>query len=120
MKKLIDKLLFTYGFLPMVTVIEKLEKEEDYETCVVIYNAIQELSLKIGWLIPTRYDEHAVGFMKANFNEFGLTGEITLLNNPYYAELVYSEINNFKTFEKLSVFNKSLKKGLGFSPKKAH
>ena len=116
MKKLIEKLIFSYGFLPMLVALDHYIELEEYETCNYIIKGLGMLRRSFDIHVPTLYSPEAVQEMKKAFNEFGLTGEIALNNTPYYAEEIIKCIDRQNEFD-LSNFNQSLVKALNFNPK---
>lgn len=97
MKELIENQLWAFGFLPMLSALEALEWEEDFETCHIIMEVLSERSEKFGIELPTRFNEDAIAKMKIAFMvNFDLSGEIAFKNNWWYAEQIISKIKKFK------------------------
>lgn len=120
MKKLIEQQILYFGFLPMLTVMEGFEKDEQYEMCQLIQEVLREQSKRFEFEIPVRYDEHAIKLMEGYFMlEFNLTGSIALANHVHYAERITFNIVQFikknledDTFD----FDKALKTCLNSPP----
>ena len=97
MKEVIENQLWAFGFLPLLSVLEILEREEDFETCNLILQVLDEHSQRLGIEIPTKYSDDAIAEMKIAFMAaFGLSGDVAFSNNWYYAEKNMEAINTKK------------------------
>ena len=69
--------------------------------------------------IPKKYSPEAIIQMKVNFMvNYGLSGDTTFNNNPWYAAEILSKIEAFhKPLPKLNSFNRILQKCLNVNPK---
>jgi hypothetical protein len=93
MEKLIRRELFKYGFLPLLLVLEQMEKWEEYEVCTAIVNVIKEHSEIYEVELPTKFDAEAIAQMKIYFmSEYGLSGDIAEANSKYYAIDIIKDI----------------------------
>jgi hypothetical protein len=92
-KEFIEKQLFSFGFLPLLLVMEILQDEEKYELCSIILQVLNEHSEKYGFYIPKQFTDQAVEEMKYNFMKYhNLSGDIAYYNNPWYAANILTEI----------------------------
>ena len=92
-EELIRKCIFSFGFLPMLLVMEILAKDEEYEWCRIIQKVLNKHSDKYDLEIPKKYSGEAVAQMKINFMlSHGLSGETAESNNPYYADEIIKKI----------------------------
>jgi hypothetical protein len=85
MRQIIEKSIFVYGFLPLLTVLEIYEEEEEYERCAVILDVIREHSKKFNIDIPTKYGKEAIDKLKEYCESYNVSGEVALTNNATYA-----------------------------------
>lgn len=85
--------LFTYGFITLCYLIDKYEKEGNYEECQIIVNSIKEVNAIRELDLPTKYDEHSWQYFLKAMNGMGFKGFITAHNIPYYAEEIEQEIH---------------------------
>lgn len=90
-KKLIEDKLFSFGFLPLLLVMEILQDKEKYELCSIIMEVLQEHSTKYNFYIPTKFNAESIELMKYNFMKYhNLSGDIAYNNNAFYAaEIIY-------------------------------
>lgn len=82
------KSLPIYGFITLVYLIDEYAQEENYEECQLIFETLTEYNEKFKADLPTMFNEDARSYLKEAMQEYGLTGEITLNNVPYYAQKV--------------------------------
>lgn len=110
MKKLIEKQLWAFGFLPLLLVIEILEDEEQYELCGLIHDILEEHSKKFEFKIPDKYCPDAVLQMKQNFIDmFGLSGDIAYQNNASYANDILNKIELQVETDKQTEFDRIMR-----------
>ncbi len=97
MRRTIQIELFKYGFYPMLLVVERFAKEEDYEMCQLIIDVIEEHNQKYELNLPTRLGEDAVNYLKLAFMvNHNLMGDIAYRNSERYAEDIMNAINEAK------------------------
>ena len=93
MKKVIELELFKYGFFPLLLVVERMEKLEEYNICILILNILKQHSEKYDLELPTKVDGEAVAQMKIYFmTQFNLSGDIAYKNSGYYANEIMMAI----------------------------
>lgn len=82
--------LFAYGIIPLTLLLEEYEREQNFEECEIIYNAICYVNKYTEVIdneeLPTKYSPNLIQTVKSNFNKFGFKGEIAINNTPYYIE----------------------------------
>lgn len=91
----LHKHLMSFGFMPFLYLIDKFEKQNDFEKCKLLYDTLNKYSKKYGLELPTKYDDNAILFFRKSFAEFGMTGETALANTPYYAIRIECDLNVF-------------------------
>jgi hypothetical protein len=97
MKKLIEHELLSFGFLPLLLVIELLISKEKYEICSIISEVLNEQSNKYNLKFPTKYNEEAIEEMKYCFmKHHNLSGDITEKNHIIYAKEILNKIENYE------------------------
>ena len=85
----------SFGFLPLLKVMEIFQDEEKYELCSVIQEVLKEFSDKYNLKIPLKYNEDAIEEMKYNFMKYhNLSGETAFGNLESYVEDILTEIKN--------------------------
>ena len=118
--ELIEKHLWSFGFLPLLLVLEILEDEEHYQWCNTILEVLRKHSKKYDFDIPKRYSIEAIIQMKINFMAYhGLSGDIAEKNSVWYATAILLDIvsiNQPQPIQELSEFDKVLKKCLDYNP----
>ncbi|MDD5013484.1 MAG: hypothetical protein PHW73_00095 [Atribacterota bacterium] len=92
-KEFIERQLFSFGFLPLLLVIEILQDEEKYELCAIILKVLNEHSEKYGFAIPKQFTDQAVEEMKYNFMKYHkLSGDIAYKNNAWYGAEILTKL----------------------------
>jgi len=101
LKKLLQKELFKYGFLPLLIVMERMATIEEYEVCKMIMRVIKDHNKKYDLDLPTKLDGNAVAEMKIYFmTEFNLSGDIAYNNSQEYANCIQESIKEFYQLNK--------------------
>lgn len=90
----IEKMLFSYGFLPLLVALNHYEELEQYEVCGYILKGLNLVQRRFDLEIPKRYNKDAVADMKQAFNKLGYSGDIALKNTPFYAKEIIDKLNN--------------------------
>ncbi len=94
MNKLIERNIFKFGILPILLLVEVLEKEQRYELCQSVLNSLQKHCKKYDIDCPKRYSVEAIVEMKIDMmSKFNMSGDIIEGNLPAYAAEVLVEIN---------------------------
>jgi hypothetical protein len=97
MQSVIRKELFKYGFVPILIVLERMEKLEEYEICFIILQTLIIHSGKYDLDLPTKLNGEAIAQMKIYFmTEFNLSGDIAYKNSEHYADEIMKEIEKQK------------------------
>ena len=91
-------LMFKYGILTVIFIIEYLEQEEYYEECAIIMKAMQENSKYLSFKFPTKYSEETMKTVIETYKNFGLTGRNAEINSREYSlkliPIILSEIDD--------------------------
>lgn len=94
----IEKYLFSFGFLPLLLVMEVFQQGEKYEWCAIILKVLRKYSDKYGFNIPEKYNKDAIEEMKYNFWKYhNLSGDVAEKNTPYYAAEIYNDILEYES-----------------------
>ncbi len=80
--------LYRYGFYTLCYMIQEYEKEENYEECQIIMDAIREHNKELNDNLPSKFDENCTKIFKDAIRKAGFTGDIALGNVEVYAEEV--------------------------------
>ena len=94
-KRKVQLLLFRYGIVPMLLVVQRLEEREDYENAAIVNNAIKEHCKKYDIDAPEKYSIEAKRFLVDSMNEVGLNNYIAVNNIEGYANSIEAELNLF-------------------------
>jgi hypothetical protein len=86
-------MMFVYGILTIIKILEHFERLENYEECQKIINAIREQEKYLNCTFPTKCNKETIEDIKRTYGNFGLTGEYCEENSEYCAEIVIDEIN---------------------------
>lgn len=83
--------LFKYGVVPLLLLLDEYEQDNNFEECERIFNAISYCNKHLKSTedyeeLPTKYDSNTLSNLKKQFNLFGLTGDTSIANMPYYVE----------------------------------
>ena len=84
--------IWKYGPITALFLLEKNKAVENYEECKIILEVIREhyKNYDIKW--PTEFNDYAIEEMRSAFWKFGLSGDITLGNIPFYAEEIEKDL----------------------------
>lgn len=86
--------IFKYGILSLLFVLEHFEKEENYEECQNIIDAIRLQEERLDIKLFTVINEKTIQEVINSYKSFGLTGINAVENSQYYAELIIEELKN--------------------------
>ena len=92
--KYYKSLMFKYGILTVIFILEYLEKEEYYEECATIMSAIKENSKYLNFKFPTKYSEETMKTVIETYKNFGLTGRNAEINSREYSLEIIPNILN--------------------------
>jgi hypothetical protein len=91
------QLCYKYGVITLCFLIDEYAKQEEYEECQIILNAINQLSEKWGEIYPTTYDDYSKRWFERNIRKItGTDGYFIIDNMPYYIEQVKKDMSNVK------------------------
>lgn len=80
--------LYCYGIIPLTLLLQEYEKEENFEECNIILEAIKFVNKytepHMEEQLPTKYSRDLIDKMKSEFNKFGFKGDVALGNTEYY------------------------------------
>lgn len=85
--------LYQYGFYTLCYMIQEYEKEENYEECQIIMDAIRKHNEELNDNLPSKFDGNCSKIFKKAFKDAGFTGDIALGNVEVYAEKVKKMVN---------------------------
>lgn len=101
MRDKIEKLLFLYGFCPLLIVKDRCSKRGEYEMCGLIVEVIEAHNEKYKTELPTNYSFEAIIEMKIAFMfHFNLMGDIAHRNVEAYADEIEKKLNIGKWYRK--------------------
>ncbi len=93
MKKVIQRQIFKYGYLPMLIVLDRMEDKQEFELCHLISETLSEHSDKYNLDLPKKMGNDAILDIKITFLlQFGLDGNTAILNSEYYADEIEKAI----------------------------
>ena len=97
MEKVIRNELFKYGFVPLLIVLERLERLGEYDICMIITDTIRKHNEEYDSDIPTVLNGEAIAMMKIAFmTKFNLSGDIAYSNREHYADEIMKAIDKKK------------------------
>jgi len=84
---------FSYGVITLCYMIEEYAKEENFEECQIILDAINIISKMIGEEVPTHFDDKAKRWLRLQLIPFTETDGSVIINNlPLYAEHIKNKL----------------------------
>ncbi len=82
-----------YGFITLLFLIDEYEKNEYFEECAIIKQALQEMNSEFNLNIPFIYNKEAIQkFRREMYKITGTNGDIALDNLKFYAMCVEKDV----------------------------
>lgn len=101
MKNKIITCIFSYGLMPILTVLKEQEKKENYELCSLIIEAIKDVH-NDDKDIPTYLPDDPSEWIKTQLGEYfqwlGVTGDTMIANQNEYVNRVYKMLDIKRTY----------------------
>jgi hypothetical protein len=94
------KAMFTYGILSVLYALEKFEKEERYEECQKIIEAIKLQEKRLDTKLFTTITTENIAEVIEGYKKFGMTGENAVENSKCYSEIIYLSAKSQKIIAK--------------------
>lgn len=88
--------LINYGYIVLLLLLDNNEQLENYEECSIIQEVLNQFSFDYQLEIPKRYSISQL----EEFKNFGVNGELLIMNIPYYAEEIQMQIKDFENNSK--------------------
>jgi len=85
-----ESLIFQFGILSILFVIEHYKEVEDYEECKQIIDALDRIESERGIKLPRRIDEETKLIVFHSYKRFNLTGVNAVDNSKHYADMIIS------------------------------
>lgn len=86
--------IFSYGIISVLYVLEHYEKNENYEECSKIIEAIDFVKDDLGIVLPTTITQSYINHVINLFSQFGLTGNNAPDCYKYYAQDIIDKKND--------------------------
>lgn len=86
--------IFKYGILSLLFVLEHFEREENYEECQYIIDAIRLQEERLDIKLFTVINKNTIQEVIDSYKPFGLTGVNAVENSQYCAGLIIEELTN--------------------------
>lgn len=83
-----QSLIFSFGILTILFVLEYYQEKEDYEECQKIIDTLDGIELGYGIRLPRRIDEETKLIVLHSYRKFKLTGINAEHNSKCYANLI--------------------------------
>lgn len=83
-----ESLIFQFGILTVLFVLEYYQSIEDYEECKNIIDALDRIESERGIKLPRRIDEETELIVIHSYKKFNMTGKNAVHNSRYYADLI--------------------------------
>lgn len=83
-----ELLIFKFGILTVLFVLEYYQSIEDYEECKNIIDALNKIESERGIKLPRRIDEETKMIVIHSYKKFNMTGKNAIHNSKYYADLI--------------------------------
>lgn len=85
-----QSLIFQFGILTILFVLEYYQEQEDYEECKTIIDTLDKIEKDMGIKLPRRIDEETKMIVVNSYKKFNLTGINAIHNSKHYANLIIS------------------------------
>jgi hypothetical protein len=85
------KAMFSYGILSVLYTLEKFEKEERYEECQKIIDAIKLQEKRLDTKFFTTITTENIAEVIEGYKKFGMTGENAVDNSKIYSDVLCLE-----------------------------
>lgn len=86
-------LILTYGYPPMLMLLQEMEQAENYEVCELIEKGFLGIEKNIDIKYPRKLTDDVLKDYKADFWRMGLSGDIAESNFYSYYEEIKKELN---------------------------
>ena len=86
------KLMYHYGLLTVLYILEHFEKLEDYEECEKIMQAIRSEEQRLETTIFTKATSEAIETVLETYRRFGLTGKYAVANSKDCTEMFINKL----------------------------
>jgi len=83
-----QSLIFSYGILTVLFVLEHYQEIENYEECKKIIDTLDNIETRYGMRLPRRIDEETKLIVLHSYRKFNLTGVNAEHNSKHYASLI--------------------------------
>lgn len=83
-----EQLIFQFGILSILFVLEHYQEVENYEECKQIIDTLDRIESKRGIKLPIKIDEETEAIVIHSYKKFNLTGINAVSNSMHYADLI--------------------------------
>ena len=97
------KIMYRYGLLTLLFLLDYYEEDEDYHQCHEIYTCIRREEAYLGTELGTRYTDEVLKNVKASYKKAGMTGIHAVENSMLYATLLRDQFRKHKTYKLESI-----------------
>lgn len=97
------KIMYRYGLLTLLFLLDYYEEDEDYHQCHEIYTCIRREEAYLGTALGTCYTDEVLKNVKASYKKAGMTGIHAVENSMLYATLLRDQFRKHKTYKLESI-----------------